>query len=284
MAKHFKSKKKLRHSIIVKYIFLTILCYMIIKLCLFLTLKIPIFKFTFDTNKLGEYKKYIINSTLNNPKYLLPYFKEKNIETVYVNKNNKKPLIYIYNTHQEESYINNKTVWDAAYFMKDEFSKNQVETIVEQGNIAEFMQTNNISYSYSYFASKFFVQSALRENDLDLLIDLHRDATEKDISTIQINGKNYAKILFVVGGENKNYKQNYDLANTISDLVNQKYKNLSRGVIVKTEEKGNGVYNQDLSNKIILLELGCNNSSFDEVENTIKLIVPIIGEYLYESR
>ena len=34
---------------------------------------------------------------------------------------------------------------------------------------------------------------------------------------------------------------------------------------------------------MILLELGSNTSSFEEVKNTITLLAPIIGEYLHEK-
>lgn len=291
MAKRFKSKRKLRHNIIVKYIFLIILCYLIIKLCLFLTFKIPILKFVFKHNKLEEYKNYIVDSTINNPQYMLPYFEENNIKSnsndiqaFYIKNEIKKPTVYIYNTHQKEAYSNGMTVLDAAYVMEEKLKNNNIDVIVEKRDITEFMRTNNISYSYSYYASKFYVQDALEKNNLDLLIDLHRDATNKEASTIQINGVNYAKILFVIGGENENYKENYELTNKINNIINNKYKDLSRGIIIKTGKNVNGIYNQNLSNKIILLELGCNNSTFEEVQNTINLISPLIGEYLYETR
>ena len=265
MAKRFKSKRKLRHNIIVKYIFLIILCYLIIKLCLFLTFKIPILKFVFKHNKLEEYKNYIVDSTINNPQYMLPYFEENNIKSnsndiqaFYIKNEIKKPTVYIYNTHQKEAYSNGMTVLDAAYVMEEKLKNNNIDVIVEKRDITEFMRTNNISYSYSYYASKFYVQDALEKNNLDLLIDLHRDATNKEASNIQINGVNY--------------------------IINNKYKDLSRGIIIKTGKNVNGIYNQNLSNKIILLELGCNNSTFEEVQNTINLISPLIGEYLYETR
>ena len=43
------------------------------------------------------------------------------------------------------------------------------------------------------------------------------------------------------------------------------------------------MYNQDLKDNIILIELGGNNNNLDEVVNTIELLVPIIGEYINET-
>ena len=46
----------------------------------------------------------------------------------------------------------------------------------------------------------------------------------------------------------------------------------------------NGIYNQDLGENMILLELGANYNTYEEVQNTIHLIAPIIGEYIYGKK
>lgn len=288
MSKHFKSKKKLRHDILIKYLLIIVLCYVIIRLCLMLVLKSPVLKLTFKHNKLESYKEYIVSSTLNNPQYMLTFYQKQNetiddaILATYIV--NDKPLVYIYNTHQKEAYNNGKTVLDASYLMKQELSKYNIDTLVEESDITEFMKVNNLSYNYSYYASKFYVKDALSKNKLDLIIDLHRDAVSKNVSTVQIENKKYAKVLFVIGGENKNYKKNYSLAQELNNLIAGKYPTLTRGIVVKTGNNVNGIYNQDLADNIILLEVGGHNNSFDEVNNTIIVIAQIIGDYINEKR
>ena len=166
----------------------------------------------------------------------------------------------------------------------EELNKYNINVIVEKRDITEFMRTNNISYSYSYYASKFYIKDMMEKNNFDLLIDLHRDSVDKKFVTLKMNGKSYAKILFVIGGENKNYKDNYSLVHHINNMIISKYPDISRGIIVKSGKNVNGIYNQDISKNIILLELGSDKSSFDEVKNTIILLSPIIGEYLHEKR
>lgn len=288
MSKHFKSKKKLRHDILIKYLLIIVLCYVIIRLCLMLVLKSPVLKLTFKHNKLESYKEHIVSSTLNNPQYMLTFYQKQNetiddaILATYIV--NDKPLVYIYNTHQKEAYNNGKTVLDASYLMKQELSKYNIDTLVEESDITEFMKVNNLSYNYSYYASKFYVKDALSKNKLDLIIDLHRDAVSKNVSTVQIENKKYAKVLFVIGGENKNYKKNYSLAQKLNNLIAAKYPTLTRGIVVKTGNNVNGIYNQDLADNIILLEVGGHNNSFDEVNNTIIVIAQIIGDYINEKR
>ena len=41
---------------------------------------------------------------------------------------------------------------------------------------------------------------------LNYFIDIHRDSLTKDKTTVVIDDKEYAKVLFIVGLENKNYK------------------------------------------------------------------------------
>ena len=87
--------------------------------------------------------------------------------------------------------------------------------------------------------------------------------------------------MFVIGKKNKNYKKNYDVALSINELLDYKYPGLSRGILLQDSVNVNGIYNQDLAENIILIELGGNHNQFSEIKNTIDLLAPIIGEYLY---
>ena len=48
----------------------------------------------------------------------------------------------------------------------------------------------------------------------------------------------------------------------------------------KSGSNVNGLYNQDLNGNMILLELGANENTIDEVQNTVEAIVPIMSAYL----
>ena len=112
------------------------------------------------------------------------------------------------------------------------------------------------------------------------MIDLHRDAIPASSSTVEIDGKKYAKVLFVVGIEHANYAPNLELATKLNDMIKEKYPTLTRVVITKGGKGVDGIYNQDLSSKIILIECGGNENSIDEVMNTIEILSEIIKEYL----
>jgi stage II sporulation protein P len=199
------------------------------------------------------------------------------------------PKVYIYNSHQLENYdVKSMQVYNitpnvmmASYLLKEKLNNLSIPTIVEDSNITEFMRLNNWDYNYSYQASRFYIVDTLSKYpNLDLLIDVHRDSTDKKTSTTNIENKSYAKVLFVVGEENPNYKVNLELANKINNIIKEKYPTLSRGIMLKRGANVNGIYNQDVSPKIILLECGAVENTIEEVMNTMDIMAEIISEYL----
>lgn len=201
----------------------------------------------------------------------------------------KEPLLYIYNSHQLENYSSvnyeayniTPNVMMASYLLREKLNDLGVNTIVEESDITEFIRINNWNYNYSYVASRYYIEDAIRKNpSLNFFIDLHRDALSKANSTTTIDGKNYAKVLFVVGLEHSNYQKNLDLANTLNKKIYEKYPTLTRGVITKKGANVDGIYNQDLHPNMILLELGGNENTIDEVLNTIEVISAILKEHI----
>ena len=199
------------------------------------------------------------------------------------------PKIYIYNTHQLESYDNSNysehnitpNVLMASYLLKEKLNKLGISTVIETANITEFLNINQWNYYQSYDASRFYVTEALkRYSNLALIIDLHRDAIAKEASTTVIYDKNYAKILFVIGTEHENYQQNLSIATSLNNLIQKKYPSLTRGIITKGGTNVNGIYNQDLSENSILIECGGYQNTLEEVMNTLDILADIIKEYL----
>lgn len=199
------------------------------------------------------------------------------------------PRVYIYNSHQAETYSSanledyniTPNVLMASYFLQDKLNKLNIPTIVEESNIIDFMNVNGMLHKDSYKASRYFLEATLKEhNNLDLIIDLHRDSVNHASTTTTINNKNYARVLFVVGLEHANYQANLDLANKLNDMIKEKYPTLTKGVLTKQGNNVNGIYNQDLSSKIVLIECGGYENTIDEIMNTTEILSEIIKEYL----
>lgn len=221
----------------------------------------------------NDYKKYLSNTTE-------PVITEETL-----------PIIYLYNSHQTEEYKPstyaefsiNPTVIMNNYILEDIFNKNGYKTIVEEKSIKEILNNNNWNYNYSYKASRTLLEeSIIKYPSLKYFIDIHRDSLPHDKTTISINDKDYAKVIFLIGLENPNYEENLEFTEKINNKMNELYPNLSKGIYKKGGPGVNGVYNQDFSKYTILIEIGGYENTTNEVLNTTiafsKCFMEVINE------
>ena len=208
-------------------------------------------------------------------------------------KNTQKPIVYIFNTHQTEGYNSkfletfniNNTVYLGSHILAEYLSDLGVSSIVEENSIVDVLNTNGWKYGYSYKASRILLENAYKKNpSLDFFIDLHRDAASYDRTLTEIDGKKYAKILFVVGLEHENYEPNLQLAKNLNERIKKIAPTLSRGVLEKKGPGVNGKYNQDFNKNTILIEVGGQYNYIEEVNNTLKIIAQVIYEYLEDEK
>lgn len=237
-------------------------------------------------------KENIFNEPINLLKNELKINNNKEIISfTYVES--EKPRIYIYNSHQGEEYSKKyleeyniiPNVLTASLMLKDKLEEVNINAIVEENNILDYIKKNKIEHSKSYEVSRIYLTNILNTYpDMDLYIDLHRDSITHSNSTVTINDKLCAKILFVIGLENKNYKENLEVATKINNKILEKYPELTRGIIKKEGYGVNGVYNQDLNSNVILIEIGGYENNIEEINNTLDLMAIVIGEYLNEKK
>ena len=168
--------------------------------------------------------------------------------------------------------------------MSDVFNKNNFNTLVEERSVADILSKNNWRYYRSYDASRIYLDDARKNNPtLKYFIDVHRDSLLRDKTTIVIDNKSYAKIVFIVGLENKNYQKNLEFTEKINNKLNIKYPNLSKGIYKKGGAGVNGVYNQDNSPFTILIEIGGKENTTTEVLNTTLAFCDVFMEVINEE-
>ena len=199
------------------------------------------------------------------------------------------PTIYIYNSHDTEEYKPTSfaeysvmpTVKLADYVLKEKLENKGFKVLIEETTISSIRSSLGLNYAGSYEASRVLMEQA-KENYPSLIyfIDLHRDSLNHDKTTLTYNNKNYAKVMFLVGLENPNYAGNLEFSTKISDLINQKVPGLSKGIYKKAGEGVNGVYNQDFSNRTILIEVGGPENTIDEVYETIVVLSEVLEEVI----
>lgn len=303
--KRFKTRRKLKIPKIFKILIIIVIIFLLYKafhLKINFKLNDEFIKYFLNDNNYvsnNNIYKNIISSNpynkINNPISLLAtnfHYKEKEVEQVEI-KQEEKPLVYLYNTHQTEAYSMEymeeynvtPTVYTAAYMIKERLDKMGLYTIVEDASIPNYLNENNMKYYQSYDASRHYLLQTMEKYDsIIFYLDIHRDAISHEASTININGVECAKIMFVVGKEHDDYLKNLEKTNKLNSMIKEKYPTLTRGVLEKEGKGVNGIYNQDLLDNIMLIEIGGNYNNINEVLNTIDLISPIIGEYINEER
>ena len=183
-------------------------------------------------------------------------------------KLSKKPLVIIYHTHSSESYMPYKssnyhrekekgTVRDVGSVMKKTLEKKGIKVIHDK------TLHDRPSYNESYNRSLETI-TALRKKypSADYIIDLHRDAAPSSASEGKyavIDGKRVAKFSLVVGQQNENYVELYDYAKKVSEKAGGMYNGFGGPIIER-----NYRYNEYVSNRSLLLEIGNNRNTIEE--------------------
>lgn len=210
-----------------------------------------------------------------------------------------KKVVYIYHTHARESYFPHLKVDnsnpDNAFHpevnvtlvgekLGEELEARGLGTEVDKTDVTDILLKNNWQYGQSYNASRSVVASALEKNrDFTYVIDIHRDAARKEITTATINGEKYARTWFIVGGNNPNAAKNTKIAEELHHLLEKKYPGLSRGVNEKSGAGTNGKFNQDLSAGAMLIEFGGVDNTMEELNRTAKAIADVLAEYYWQA-
>ncbi len=209
-----------------------------------------------------------------------------------------KKVVYIYNTHNTESYLplldgendpnraihSKANVTMVSELLGQALEKEGIGSQVETTSIQDNLKQKGWNYAKSYTESRTIVQSAMATNrDLNYMIDIHRDSQRKDITTIKIGDKSYAKLAFVIGGDNPTAEKNEKLAKDLHALLQKKFPGLSRGIFEQGGKGYNGVYNQDLSNNAMLLEFGGVDNNLVELKNTIAAVAEVFSEYYWQA-
>lgn len=202
------------------------------------------------------------------------------------------PAVYIYNTHPNEqydsAYLENynirSDVMIAAKILKEYLKDLEIESIVETNNVTDKLNNLGWKYGSSYKVSRMFLEKTKENNpSLNYFIDLHRDAGTHKSTTTEIDNEYYAKILFVVGLDNKNYESNLQIANKICDNLKEYDEDLCRGIMKKSGSNVNGIYNQDFHQNTLLIEVGGERNNINEVNNSLKVLASALAAYIKDG-
>lgn len=227
--------------------------------------------------------KSIIDSNIYNEDNPLLILRDSPKESI-VKKlvENKNPIIYIYNTHQREEYKETTynitpTVFTASHMLNDELKELGIYSLVEEKDIMKEINKRNLTYDGAYLITRECIINAKKNKSLKYFFDVHRDSLKRELSVATIKGKKYAKLMFLVGKRNKDYKKNLVYIKKMEEYLNKNYSGILRSTYYK-----NYIYNQDLGDKVFLIEVGGQDNTLEEVYNSIKALAEAI-KYMDDS-
>lgn len=195
----------------------------------------------------------------------------------------KDPVVLIVHTHATESYLPSS---EGNYHRKG-----RLNTVRDAGDVlAETLKEAGIpcihdstlhdekSYNQAYARSYETIQKLLKKYpSIECVIDLHRDAIpgSSKAATVSIKGKTCAKYSYVVSNAVPTYDSNLKFVKALNKRAEKDFAGFTGAVL----ERGYR-YNQDLSSKYMLLEVGYNRNDITEVRNTAQLFGEILAETL----
>lgn len=120
--------------------------------------------------------------------------------------------------------------------------------------------------------------------DARLLIDFHRDSgVSKEDFTVALKEGDAATLLLVVGSnqimEHPNWQENQENAKALGDAISAVNGDIFHDVRVQK-----GRYNQHLAKNAVLLEVGTDLNSYEEVQRTVAVAAEIIVQYLQQTQ
>ena len=229
-------------------------------------------------NMLKEISKSIVNDVVKETTIL-----DNNI---IINKNNSSFVnlikkddykVYIYNTHDEESYSNKgfelynttPTVKLASYMLKDELKNLGINALVEERPVIKEIKKQGLPYYYSYdISNKYCKEIKEKYPSIIYFIDLHRDGIDKSLSTVTINDKAYAKMMFLLGMNHDDANKNLEVVTKLNNYLNDNYKGLMRSIYKRNDI----TYYQELSSHNFIIEIGGQDNTYQEVYNSVKAL------------
>jgi stage II sporulation protein P len=110
-----------------------------------------------------------------------------------------------------------------------------------------------------------------------LLLDLHRDGVDRNISTAMLNGQASGRILFVVGSRHPGWQRNFAKALFLHEALEEIAPGLSRGVRERPFS-----FNQHLHPGALLIEVGGHENSLQEAQRAVPYLARALAKLYSE--
>ena len=223
------------------------------------------------------YEKYFLGVAIINQSD-----KEINQNILNNNIDLQEKNILIYHTHTTEAYNPNNEYEE----IEHKKTLNENYNVLKIGDILEGVLKNDgykvthlreyndiLGVNGAYNNSEQVVKEYLKKENAQIIFDIHRDAGIGN--TVIIDNKENAKLRFVIASGYKNWEQRLNWAIKIQKKADEIYPGLFKPILIY-----NNTYNQDLGEYATIIEVGDDENTIEEAENSILLFANILKEIL----
>lgn len=261
----------------------------------------PLQATTYSLEQLSDFnfmlsKIYTVDSNISVEQNLfdVKYFMESDQS---INLKKDGPKILIYHTHSQESFVDSRPgeKSDTIVGVGDELTKIlQEEYGIEVVHLRDEYDVINgkLDRSQAYERIEPALKEAIKNNpSIQILIDLHRDGIPNDIKLVtEVDGKKTAQIMFFNGLSrirqngvmtnltsmpNPYVKENMAFSFQMHMQANALYPGLTRKIYLKGYR-----YNLHLMPKSLLVEVGAQTNTLEEVKNSMEPLAEILYQVI----
>lgn len=197
-----------------------------------------------------------------------------------INKSNIEKNVGLYCSHNDESYITGDG-YDSVY------GKGGIHSIASKfakelsfkGINTIFDETLHIPHdSYAYSRSNKTAKKLLGDYNLNALFDIHRDGASRKTYVTKYGGEERCMVRIVVGQANANKNANLEFAKCLLSVSEIVCPWLFLDIYY-----AKGHYNQALTNKGLLFEMGSHLVEKSLVEKTIPYLAEVVNITLFQT-
>jgi len=187
--------------------------------------------------------------------------------------------ILLYCTHTDESYVPSDGtesekggggILDVAEALQNALKERGINAVLDK-------TLHEPHDAAAYRRSRATALQLIKQNmPVAAVFDIHRDAVPKTHYVAKVDGQYMTKVRIVIGRKNQNYQANKELAYKIKAVADKAYPGLFKDIYI-----GKGEYNQELSPRSLLLEIGTHENTKEAAMKAAGYLADVIAKAMY---
>ncbi len=201
------------------------------------------------------------------------------VDTLSVVAPNEDAHVLIYCTHSDESYVpsdgtpsivGSGGILDVAQSFNDALKSQGVNVQIDKTchaphDAGAYRRSRNTA-----------IRLIKTKQPVAALFDVHRDAVPKEQYDINLAGQPATRVRIVIGRRNQNRQANQELAYKIKAVADKTYPGLIKDIYI-----GKGMYNQELSPRSLLFEIGTYENNKEAAQTSAKFLADVVSKSLF---